>query len=141
MLEDLKKRVPNISPSCRIVGGFSNGAHAIGMYLGNGYKEFSDFFNAYIFGDGGVSREYDLGSLRGKRAFVVYGDQSGGFGFRTPSGYCHAEVLLKALEKSRIQITDVPMEGVGHVFPKKYKEQCKDWVTDFLEENTHEYDD
>jgi predicted esterase len=53
MLERLEKLVPNIDPAHRILGGFSNGAHAVASLIDAGNGEVAARFSAILFAEGG----------------------------------------------------------------------------------------
>ena len=53
MLDELPRVVPNISPSVRIIGGFSNGGHTIAGNMQFPHTDMPDYFTIYVFADGG----------------------------------------------------------------------------------------
>ncbi len=53
MLDELRRVVPNISPSVRIIGGFSNGGHTIAGNMQFPHTDMPDYFTIYVFADGG----------------------------------------------------------------------------------------
>jgi predicted peptidase len=53
MLKRLEKLVPNIDPAHRILGGFSNGAHAAAGLIDAGNGEIAARFSAFLFAEGG----------------------------------------------------------------------------------------
>jgi hypothetical protein len=70
MLAKLEETVPNIDPEHRILGGFSNGAHAIAALLDESDGEVGRRFSAFIFVEGGGKlQHYDL--LKGKPFLMV----------------------------------------------------------------------
>jgi len=70
MLAKLEELVPNIAPSHRILGGFSNGAHATSALLDESDGEVARRFSAFLFVEGGGKlHRYDL--LKGKPFLMV----------------------------------------------------------------------
>jgi hypothetical protein len=65
MLAKLEELVPNIDPAHRVLGGFSNGAHATSGLIDESDGEVARRFSAFFFVEGGGKLErYDL--LKGK---------------------------------------------------------------------------
>src|SRR5512140_3462006 len=61
MLDKLEKMVPNIDPAHRVLGGFSNGAHAAGGLIDCSNGEAAKWFSAFFFVEGGGrTQRYDL---------------------------------------------------------------------------------
>jgi len=120
MLEDLKKRVPNISPDLRIVGGMSNGAHTVGSYLGDSIKEFTGFFDTFLLIEGGSSIGQEYAGVRGKRIYQAWGTKG--------EGVAYAARINELLRAARADVTDAPMQDVGHDFPGPEKAKCKSWI-------------
>lgn len=70
MLEKLEATVPNIDPAHRILGGFSNGAHATAALIDESDGEAARRFSAFLLVEGGGRLErYDL--LKNKPVLVV----------------------------------------------------------------------
>ncbi|MCX7048283.1 MAG: hypothetical protein NTX50_22710 [Candidatus Sumerlaeota bacterium] len=70
MLEKMDETVPNIDPAHRILGGFSNGAHATAALIDESDGEVIRRFSAFLFVEGGGKlRQYDL--LKGKPFLMV----------------------------------------------------------------------
>jgi predicted peptidase len=70
MLATLDERVPNIDPAHRILGGFSNGAHAAAGLIDQSDGEVARRFSAFFFVEGGGRLEhYEL--LKGKPFLMV----------------------------------------------------------------------
>jgi hypothetical protein len=70
MLAKLEDRVPNIDPAHRVLGGFSNGAHAAQGLIDESDGEIARRFSAFFFVEGGGRlRHYDL--LKGKPYLMV----------------------------------------------------------------------
>jgi len=53
MLAKLEELVPNIDPAHRVLGGFSNGAHATAALIDGSDGEVTEQFSAFLFGEGG----------------------------------------------------------------------------------------
>lgn len=53
MLAKLDELVPNIDPAHRVLGGFSNGAHATAALIDGSDGEVTQQFSAFLFGEGG----------------------------------------------------------------------------------------
>lgn len=70
MLERLEKLVPNIDPAHRVLGGFSNGAHATAALIDGSDGEITRRFSAFLVVEGaGKLQHYDL--LKGKPFLIV----------------------------------------------------------------------
>ncbi len=70
MLAKLDEVVPNIDPAHRVLGGFSNGAHATAALLDESGGEIARRFCAFVFVEGGGKlQHYDL--LKGKPFLMV----------------------------------------------------------------------
>jgi hypothetical protein len=61
MLAKLEETVPNIDPAHRVLGGFSNGAHATAGLIDESEGEVAQRFSAFLFVEGGGRlQRYDL---------------------------------------------------------------------------------
>jgi hypothetical protein len=70
MLERLEKLVPNIDPAHRVLGGFSNGAHATAALIDGSDGEITRRFSAFLVVEGaGKLKHYEL--LKGKPFLMV----------------------------------------------------------------------
>ena len=70
MLAKLEELVPNIDPAHRVLGGFSNGAHAAQGLIDESAGEIARRFSAFLFVEGGGRlQHYDL--LKGKPYLMV----------------------------------------------------------------------
>jgi predicted peptidase len=70
MLAELESLVPNIDPLHRVLGGFSNGAHATQGLIDESDGEVARRFSAFLFVEGGGRMQrYDL--LKGKTYLMV----------------------------------------------------------------------
>ncbi len=125
MLGALQQRVPNLSPLLRVIGGFSNGAHAIDGFLTLRAGEISPVafaFNVYVMADGGMAFG-DYSALRGKHLFVCWGEK----------GHTNKERCSVVVEKARaagVLVEAVAMEDTGHAFPQPYAHRAGAWITD-----------
>ncbi len=70
MLDKVEALVPNIDPAHRVLGGFSNGAHATAALIDASEGELSRLFSAFLFVEGGGKlKHYDW--LKGKTVMMV----------------------------------------------------------------------
>jgi predicted peptidase len=70
MLDKVEALVPNIDPAHRVLGGFSNGAHATAALIDGSDGEVSRLFSAFLFVEGGGKlKHYDW--LKGKTVMMV----------------------------------------------------------------------
>ncbi|MGA2497786.1 MAG: hypothetical protein ABSH20_08600 [Tepidisphaeraceae bacterium] len=70
MLAKLEELVPNIDPAHRVLGGFSNGAHAAAGLIDESDGEIARRFSAFLFVEGGGKlQHYDL--LKDKPFLIV----------------------------------------------------------------------
>ena len=77
MLTRLEAMVPNLDPTHRILGGFSNGAHSTAGLIDQSDGEVARRFSGFLFGEGGGRlQRYDL--LKGKEFLVLYGSERSG---------------------------------------------------------------
>ena len=122
MLVELLRRVPNISPNMRYVVGFSNGGHCIDGLLAHAGGEPASFYSGFVLVDGGGARgmhRYPLAAA-GKRIFVLWGG-------RSPMRR-YSPNVVRAAQAAAMDVTYQQMEGVGHAFPKEYKQQVAEWI-------------
>lgn len=118
MFERLEKVVPNIDPERSVIGGFSNGAHAIDGLLEA--KDFIGRFSAYFLIDGGgaLGDRYKL--ARGKQLYAAYGEKS-------PARTIVPTVVERA-KKARMVVVSSVMEDSGHSFTAPEKEKVAGWI-------------
>ena len=122
MLTDLLRRVPNISAHVRYVAGFSNGGHCIDGLLAQGGHEPASFYSGFILVDGGGARgtrRYSPAAA-GKPIYVLWGG-------RSPMRR-YSPNVLRAARTASMAVSHDQMEGVGHAFPKQYKQQVSEWI-------------
>lgn len=118
MLDKLEEAVPNIDPKLRIVGGFSNGGHAIDGLLSE--KEFAAAFNAFVLIDGGGALGGNYREVKDKHAYVAWGSKS--------PNRVNSENVVKRAKRGRMVVVENEMEGVGHAFPAEEKTAVKKWI-------------
>jgi predicted esterase len=118
MLATLEKMVPNLDPAHRVLGGFSNGAHATAGLIDQSEGAMARQFSAFFFAEGGGRLEhYDL--LKGKPFLMLYGsDKSAGRA---------KEIYTSALEAGA-KATLHEMKNVGHGFPESQYPVVRAWL-------------
>ncbi|MEM1442881.1 MAG: hypothetical protein AAGF67_11105 [Verrucomicrobiota bacterium] len=121
MLDAVSEAIPNLDPKVRIIAGFSNGAHSIGGYCSQVEDEFGAYFNAFVFGDGGVySSDWSRQAFRGAHAYVCWGEVSENkdMGLAT----------VEACESARMIVTESEMADTGHKFTDTEKAKVQSWI-------------
>jgi hypothetical protein len=133
MLGKLMGVVPNITPERSALGGFSNGAHTIGVLLARQDKFILDHFTSYYLIEGGFG--YSSASFYPEplavfshcRFLFLYGDQ--------PSDEQSTKIhdyLARAQEisanQNHIACARVVMEGIGHSLPPNYQDFLGRWI-------------
>jgi len=118
MLKKLDEEFPNIDERLRMIGGFSNGGHAIDGLLGE--TAFADYFNAFILIDGGGALGGKYRSAKGEHCYIAWGENS-------PNAVNAEEVETRA-RRSGMKYVASEMKGVGHAFPESEKEKVKAWI-------------
>ncbi len=125
MLEDVHRLLPNVERRSSILGGFSNGGHAIDGMLRARFEgpRPSDHFGIFIAADGGGNNYTSIGPmqpLKGLYAYVCWGEKSP----NRPNGGTFA----KALEAKGAAVTASEMKGVGHAFPESEQAKVREWL-------------
>lgn len=120
MLEKLAEAVPNLDPRLRVIGGFSNGGHAIDGVLGG--EEFTRFFTAYFLIDGGGALPSRYRDAKGRHCYVAWGTKS-------PNAPNSEEVVRRA-RRAGMEVVESPMADVGHAFPDTEKTKVIAWLYD-----------
>ncbi len=127
MLDELRKRAPNIDERRSVLAGFSNGAAAIAVVLWSGDPDLLSRFGSFVLVEGGFWLGSDcdhesglrfaratFSALRDRRVIIAYGDQS------TPADRVPwiraARETVDALKRASVDVVEVPMPGVGHDF-------------------------
>jgi hypothetical protein len=124
MLEEVVKLLPNLDPKLRVVAGFSNGAHTIGTNIARGEKEFIELFNAFVIIEGGGQVPEAKKKLRGKYAYLAWGNDIAKKGSKDYMGY-----IRDCVKDAKLQTSTHEMDGVGHAFPDTEKALVKEWIT------------
>lgn len=118
MLAKLEAAVPNLDPARRVLGGFSNGAHATAGLIDQSDGEIARRFSGFFFGEGGGRLEhYEL--LKGKEFLMLYGSEQ--------SGRRAREINASAVEAGA-KATLREMKNVGHAFPESQYPIVRAWL-------------
>ncbi|MCX7826879.1 MAG: alpha/beta hydrolase-fold protein [Verrucomicrobiae bacterium] len=118
MLAKLEETVPNIDPAHRVLGGFSNGAHATAGLIDQSDGEIARRFTAFFFGEGGGRlQHYEL--LKGKPFLMLYGSEQSGK---------RAKEIYAAAVAAGAKATLHEMKGVGHAFPESQYPAVRAWL-------------
>ncbi len=120
MLERLQALLPNTEPRRRVVVGSSNGAHMIGIASCDGWKEFAEYFSAFVLHEGGGSASWDFNSLRRKNVFVLMGGKSESLDF--------ARAVVTNIEKARIKPEVFVAPDEGHGMGNGSRAAIRDWI-------------
>lgn len=118
MLAKLDGEFPNIDKHLRMIGGFSNGGHAIDGLLGK--TAFAEYFNAFVLIDGGGALGGKYRSAKGEHCYVAWGEKS-------PNAVNSEEVVSRAGRAGMVSV-ESEMAGVGHAFPDSEKKKVTDWI-------------
>jgi dienelactone hydrolase len=117
MLAKLEESVPNIDPAHRILGGFSNGAHATSGLIDESDGEVARRFSAFFFVEGGGKlQRYDL--LKGKPFLMAYGSEK---------SHPRAQQIYEAAKAAGAKATLHGMNNVGHAFPESEFPAVREW--------------
>ncbi|HOK04279.1 MAG TPA: hypothetical protein P5105_02815 [Victivallales bacterium] len=128
----LRKEIPNLSDSDWVVGGFSNGAHSIAGILKS--QKLRKLFKYFILAEGGS----EISSIPNKcRAILFVGENSiYGKGMVVKDGKVVGfPNQFGSLKKKNVDF--VPMIGIGHDFPEKYKIEAKEWLKAQLQKDNN----
>jgi dienelactone hydrolase len=118
MLTKLEEVVPNIDPAHRVLGGFSNGAHATSGLIDESEGEVARRFSAFFFVEGGGKlQRYDL--LKGKPFLMVYGSEK---------SHRRAQEIYEAAKAAGAKATLQGMNNVGHAFPESAFPAVRAWL-------------
>jgi len=120
MLERLQALIPNTDPDRRLVIGFSNGAHMIGVATCDGWREFTEYFSIYVFDEGGSSQNKDFKALKRKSVMYVSGEKSPSSGFN--------QTMLERFKESKVQVYAFTAPGEGHEMGKGSRTAIKEWL-------------
>ncbi|HLJ53845.1 MAG TPA: hypothetical protein VKT77_02345 [Chthonomonadaceae bacterium] len=118
MLARLEEAVPNIDPAHRVLGGFSNGAHATQGLIDQSNGERARRFSAFFFVEGGGRlQHYEL--LKGKPFLMVYGSEK---------SRKRAAEIADAARAAGARTTLLAMNNVGHAFPATEYPAVRTWL-------------
>lgn len=120
MLAKLDEVVPNIDPAHRILGGFSNGAHATAALLDGSDGEVARQFSAFMFVEGGGKlQHYEL--LEGKPVLMVSSNSK---------SLPRAKEIIDTARAAGAQTTLI-FEDIGqHGFPPACYPAVRRWLRD-----------
>ncbi len=137
MLQKLFDTVPNITPERSAFGGFSNGAHAVGVLLARRDEFTLQHFRSFYLIEGGfgslaacVAMPDVASALRHSRILLMYGDRplpGHDPTYSTMSDYLGRACVLSA-KRSHFDLVLVAMHGYGHELPPKYDDLLGMWV-------------
>jgi predicted esterase len=118
MLTKLEEIVPNIDPAHRILGGFSNGAHATASLIDESDGEITRRFSAFLFVEGGGKlQHYEL--LKDKPFLMVSSNAK---------SRPRAQQICDAAKAAGAKATLV-VEDVGkHDFPTSAYPAVRQWL-------------
>lgn len=120
MLQKVRELIPNLDPEIQIVGGTSNGAHAIGTGFDQDWEGFADGFTGFILHEGGSSPGGDYRSARGKTMLVAYGDKSSALDWQ--------KGFNDRIEHSRPKLDIVEIPGEGHGLGADGRKRIRAWI-------------
>lgn len=137
MLQKLFDTVPNITPERSAIGGFSNGAHALGVLLARRDKFIFDHFQSFYLCEGGfgsfaasAATSEILPALKQCRVLLLYGDHPNPGD--DPDGWKLHDYLARACvvnaKQNHYNLTTVVMHGHGHEYPPEYTALTGSWV-------------
>lgn len=119
MLAELGRAVPNLDPARRILGGTSNGAHAVQAIVDQSDGEAAEMFSAFfLVNGGGRLQRYDL--LKDKPLLLAYGDKT----LRAS----RLSEIVAAAKSGGTALTTYEMKGVGHAFPASEYPAIRKWL-------------
>jgi len=133
MLQKLLDAVPNISRKGSMIGGFSNGAHAVSVLLAGKDEFIMSHFESFVIWEGGIGLvtnplgPEDVPALRNHRFLFLMGDQPGSAAAEE-SAKRWLEALVQGMKKQKIDCSLVVMVGYGHAMPKEYGKLVGNWV-------------
>ena len=118
MLAQLEATVPNIAPEHRILGGFSNGAHAIQGLLDASDGDIARRFSAFLFVEGGGRLEH-YAQLRGKPFLIVSS---------SARSQPRAGQICAAAREAGAKATHLAVDVGGHAFPPSAYPAVRAWL-------------
>ena len=130
MLQKLFDVVPNITPERSAFGGFSNGAHTIGLLVAGQNEFILRHFRAFYFVEGGnplVANALQGPGLKRCRFLLLRGDRSEPE--HAAKAFTHITRALEyAAQGHELDFTFITMRDTGHTFPLKYQLLLGQWV-------------
>ncbi len=118
MLAKVEELVPNIDPGHRILGGFSNGAHATAALLDESDGEIARRFSAFMFVEGGGKlKHYEL--LKGKPFLMVSSNSK---------SFPRAQQIRDAAKAAGAKGTMVFEDVSKHDFPVAAYPAVREWL-------------
>jgi predicted peptidase len=118
MLGRLEEAVPNIATDHRVLGGFSNGAHAAQGLIDESDGEITRRFSAFLFVEGGGRlRHYEL--LKGKPYLMVSS---------SAKSRPRAEQLYAAAKAAGAKAMHIAVDVGGHDFPPSVYPAVRKWL-------------
>jgi predicted peptidase len=118
MLAKLESVVPNIDPKHRVLGGFSNGAHATGGLIDESDGEIARAFSAFLFVEGG-GRTRHFEYLKGKPLLMVSSNTKS-----TP----RAREICDTANAAGALGTFILQDVGAHDFPKTAYPKVREWL-------------
>jgi hypothetical protein len=136
MLQRLFDEVPNVTPERSTLGGFSNGAHAVGVLLAGQDEFVLSHFRAFYFAEGGfgplASNALRKTAMKPCRFLLLRGDKADDDTAESKAEREHNTHLAQALEleaqEHHLDFTSVVMRGHGHELPSEYNTLLGQWV-------------
>ncbi len=118
MLERVEELVPNLDPAHRILGGFSNGAHATAALIDGSEGEVARRFSAFLFVEGGGKLEhYD--QLKGKPFLMVSSNAK---------SRPRAQEICETAKAAGAQATLIFYDVGSHDFPAGAYPAVREWL-------------
>lgn len=117
------ENIPNIDTANNVVGGFSNGSHAIAATFNSGDPWLLERLRHIVLVEGGLGLRGDE-NIAGRKLLVLYG---GAEDRRPGLREAYAAIHERALAGGAAA-TCVVMPGVGHTFPHEYHPVVRDWI-------------
>jgi predicted esterase len=137
MLQKLFDTVPNITRERSAFGGFSNGAHALGVLLAHSDAFLLKHFQSFYLIEGGIGAltasvtNPDVApALKGSRILLMYGDKPLAGDDPTYSQMYHhlGRACVLSAKRANLDLTLLVMHGYGHELPSKYEPSLKAWI-------------
>jgi hypothetical protein len=136
MLQKLFDAVPNISRERSAIGGFSNGAHTVGVLLAGQDEFILSHFNTFYFVDGGfgplAANVLSKATMKSTRILLLRGekpdDENADSKAERESNTHLALALELSARKHHLDFTSLSMSGFGHDFPPEYIALAGQWI-------------